>query len=159
MGNAYIFSLQPTFTQGLILGQFSILFLLVLVLKYLFFDTVSDHAYRTSSYQPKIERDEDEDGIALVAERLAPKPAQDGKQSGNECESADWLNALLIQVCKCIPILSVYAESCPGVGSIPCQAARRTAWRGRRRGCTKASGKICEPDATSRISGASWLST
>lgn len=98
MGNAYIFSLQPTFTQGLILGQFSILFLLVLVLKYLFFDTVSDHAYRTSSYQPKIERDEDEDGIALVAERLAPKPAQDGKQSGNECESADWLNALLMQV-------------------------------------------------------------
>ncbi|EED77249.1 predicted protein, partial [Postia placenta Mad-698-R] len=89
---------RPTFTQGLILGQFSILFLLVLVLKYLFFDTVSDHAYRTSSYQPKIERDEDEDGIALVAERLAPKPAQDGKQSGNECESADWLNALLIQV-------------------------------------------------------------
>ncbi|KZT06868.1 maintenance of mitochondrial morphology protein 1 [Laetiporus sulphureus 93-53] len=98
MGEAYIFSLQPTFTQGLILGQFSILFLLVLILKYLFFDTVSDRSYRTSSYQPKVERDEDEEGIALIAERLGAMPGLEEKDGGSGMESADWLNGLLRQV-------------------------------------------------------------
>ena len=97
MGNAYVFSLQPTFTQGLILGQFSILFLLVLILKYLFFDTVADHAYRASSYQPKVDRDEDEDA-AIFAERLAAGLDKGGKAEGGGLESADWLNGVLRQV-------------------------------------------------------------
>ncbi|KAH9835655.1 maintenance of mitochondrial morphology protein 1 [Rhodofomes roseus] len=97
MGNAYIFSLQPTFTQGLILGQFSILFLLILILKYLFFDTVADRSYRASSYQPKLERDEDED-IALLAERLASGLDKSGKTEAGRSESADWLNGVLRQV-------------------------------------------------------------
>lgn len=104
MGNAYILSLQPTFTQGLILGQFSILFLVVLILKYLFFDGVSDRSYRTSSYQPKVERDEEEDGIALVAERLAMRAGKE-KEASSGTESADWLNGLLQQVC----VLPIYA--------------------------------------------------
>jgi len=36
MGNNYIFSLTPTFTQGFVIGQLSILVLIALVLKYLF---------------------------------------------------------------------------------------------------------------------------
>ncbi|EPT04231.1 hypothetical protein FOMPIDRAFT_1021931 [Fomitopsis schrenkii] len=97
MGNAYVFSLQPTFTQGLILGQFSILFLLVLILKYLFFDTVADRAYRTSSYQPKVDRDEEED-FAIFAERLAAGLDKGGKAEAGGSESADWLNGVLRQV-------------------------------------------------------------
>lgn len=34
-----LFSLTPTFTQGLVLGQLSILLLLASILRYLFFDT------------------------------------------------------------------------------------------------------------------------
>ena len=34
-----LFSLTPTFTQGLVLGQLSILLLLAFILRYLFFDT------------------------------------------------------------------------------------------------------------------------
>ncbi|KZT74721.1 maintenance of mitochondrial morphology protein 1 [Daedalea quercina L-15889] len=97
MGNAYIFSLQPTFTQGLILGQFSILFLLVLILKYLFFDTVADSAYRASSYQPKVDRDEGE-GTALLAERFAAGLDKGGRAEAGGLESADWLNGVLRQV-------------------------------------------------------------
>ncbi|KAH9937588.1 maintenance of mitochondrial morphology protein 1 [Fomitopsis serialis] len=96
-GECIIFSLQPTFTQGLILGQFSILFLLILVLKYLFFDTVADRSYQASSYQPKLERDEDE-GVAFLAERLASGLDKSGKTEAGGLESADWLNGVLRQV-------------------------------------------------------------
>ncbi|PCH33550.1 maintenance of mitochondrial morphology protein 1 [Wolfiporia cocos MD-104 SS10] len=97
MGGAYIFSLQPTFTQGLILGQLSILVLLVLILKYLFFDTVTDRSQRLSSYQPKVEREEDDDAIAINAEKLSVRGAK-GKDGSRTIESADWLNGLLHQV-------------------------------------------------------------
>ncbi|KAI0732298.1 maintenance of mitochondrial morphology protein 1 [Fomitopsis betulina] len=97
MGNAYVFSLQPTFTQGLILGQFSILILLVLILKYLFFDTVADRAYRASSYQPKVDREEDEDA-SIFAERLAAELDKGGRVEAGGLESADWLNGVLHQV-------------------------------------------------------------
>lgn len=39
---ASVFTLQPTFTQGFILGQLSILILLALILKYLFLDSVTE---------------------------------------------------------------------------------------------------------------------
>lgn len=99
MGNAYVFSLQPTFTQVLILGQFSILILLVLILKYLFFDTVADRAYRASSYQPKVDREEDEDA-SIFAERLAAELDKGGRVEAGGLESADWLNGVLHQVCR-----------------------------------------------------------
>ncbi|CCM00929.1 uncharacterized protein FIBRA_02976 [Fibroporia radiculosa] len=96
MGTAYFFTLQPTFTQGLILGQFSVLFLLIVVLKYLFLDGVSDRSYKTPSYQPKPEPDE-EDAVPLLAEKLGVRPGKDD-QSGGGIESADWLNGILQQV-------------------------------------------------------------
>ncbi|KAI0093319.1 maintenance of mitochondrial morphology protein 1 [Irpex rosettiformis] len=95
MANAYIFTLQPTFTQGLIIGQFSILFLLVVVLKYLFLDSVSDQPYKSSSYQPRILRAEDEGQSALGVEELQANVTRDGSSG---IESADWINILLHQV-------------------------------------------------------------
>lgn len=97
MGNAYIFSLQPTFTQGLILGQFSILFLLVLVLKYLFFDPVATQPYKVTSYQPRIASD---DGASpgFSGSREGQTVADGGHGKAVGVESADWLNILLHQV-------------------------------------------------------------
>ncbi|KAF7791948.1 hypothetical protein EIP86_002974 [Pleurotus ostreatoroseus] len=95
MGNAYVFTLKPTFTQGLILGQLSILCLIVVVLKYLFFDTVTDRPYKSASYQPRI-LTEDEEQTKSSSEKLSAKGRQ-SCASGAE-ESADWLNVLLHQV-------------------------------------------------------------
>ncbi|OBZ78975.1 Maintenance of mitochondrial morphology protein 1 [Grifola frondosa] len=96
MGSAYIFTLQPTFTQGLILGQFSILFLLFLILKYLFFDSSPHRPYRTSSYQPKAERDEG-DNVFLTNDKLHLRYGDEGQGEAG-VESADWLNVFLKQV-------------------------------------------------------------
>ncbi len=97
MGNAYIFSLTPTFTQGLVLGQLSILFLLVVILKYLFFDAVSDQPYKSFSYQPRIPREDEDVATARNERELSQSEVVDGKIG---VESADWLNILLHQVCK-----------------------------------------------------------
>src|SRR5258707_8039229 len=85
MGSGYIFSLQPTFTQGFILRQLSILALLAVVLKYLFLHT---------------------DPVHSVAERIPvsqparPSTRLDDKTTHVEPESTEWLNALLHQVCR-----------------------------------------------------------
>jgi maintenance of morphology protein 1 len=86
MGSGYIFSLQPTFTQGFILGQISILALLAVVIKYLFLET---------------------EPARNVADRTAPvsQPTRtatrlDGDPTHIEPESTEWLNALLHQVCR-----------------------------------------------------------
>ncbi|KAG2350535.1 maintenance of mitochondrial morphology protein 1 [Suillus weaverae] len=87
MGNNYIFSLTPTFTQGLVLGQLSILVLLALVLKYLFFippesetETVPFHPLSNSnpSWHQHVEEDDTD--------------------SAPEKESAHWFNILARQV-------------------------------------------------------------
>ncbi|OCH96509.1 maintenance of mitochondrial morphology protein 1 [Obba rivulosa] len=98
MGDTYIFTLQPTFTQGLVLGQFSILFLLVLILKYLFFDSGSDYSYRTATYQPKVEADTDEDDLRDVLLRACAEKGNGAQGSAAEAESSDWLNILLQQL-------------------------------------------------------------
>ncbi|KAG0709024.1 hypothetical protein DFH29DRAFT_890186 [Suillus ampliporus] len=86
MGNNYIFSLTPTFTQGLVLGQLSILVLLALVLKYLFFippesepETTPFHPLSKTdpSWRQNVEEDAD---------------------SAQEKESAHWFNILARQV-------------------------------------------------------------
>lgn len=87
MGSGYIFSLQPTFTQGFILGQLSILALLAVVIKYLFLDTepAQNVAERTSP----------------VSQPTRPATRLDGDPTLVESESTEWLNALLHQVCRC----------------------------------------------------------
>ncbi|KAH9946769.1 maintenance of mitochondrial morphology protein 1 [Amylocystis lapponica] len=98
MGDAYIFALQPTFTQGLIIGQASILFLLVLILKYLFFDTDSEHPYRISSYQPRAGDGDGDSTNHAALKKLAVNPGAAGGQDNADAESADWLNVVLQQV-------------------------------------------------------------
>lgn len=85
MGSGYIFSLQPTFTQGFILGQLSIFALLAVVLKYLFLDTES--AQNVPERVP-------------VSQPAHPSTCLDEKPTHAEPESTEWLNALLYQVCR-----------------------------------------------------------
>jgi len=91
MGNNYVFSLQPTFTQGLILGQVSILFLLALILKYLFIDS-SESPVETSSYHPRL----DSDSSRRSHHGLLSRDADWEK----DAESAEWFNMLLQQVAE-----------------------------------------------------------
>ncbi|KAI0304713.1 maintenance of mitochondrial morphology protein 1 [Russula brevipes] len=84
MGSGHIFSLQPTFTQGFILGQFSILALLAVVLKYLFLDTQPSHKLA--------------DRDAPVSQPTRPSAIIDETAKHIDPESTEWLNALLHQV-------------------------------------------------------------
>ena len=99
MGN-YIFTLTPTFTQGLILGQVSILLIVYFILKYLFFDSKSiqhleepteedAHIFRPSSSTEKF--------LQTKAKE------QDEEPDGSPMESAEWLNVLLKQVGSRVP--------------------------------------------------------
>lgn len=88
MATNYVFSLQPTFTQGLILGQISILSLLYVVLKYLFLDSAHQPSERLA-YHPHVDT---EQSAAKVVSALHPHSTQ------TEPESALWLNLLLSQV-------------------------------------------------------------
>ena len=86
MGSSYIFSLQPTFTQGFILGQFSILALFAVILKYLFLDTEPPSKV--------VERD------PPVSQPTRPSARLHENHIHTESESTEWLNALLHQVCR-----------------------------------------------------------
>lgn len=97
MASAYVFTLQPTFTQGLILGQASILFLLFLILKYLFFDTDPERSYRKVSHPPKIEYHSSEE--ALSPPRVNFNEFEATRHERVDSESSEWLNVVLRQVC------------------------------------------------------------
>jgi maintenance of mitochondrial morphology protein 1 len=86
MGSGYMFSLQPTFAQGFVLGQFSILALLAVVLKYLFFD--SEHSQKVPVYA---ERD------PPVWQPTPPSALEGENYPHIESESTEWLNTLLRQ--------------------------------------------------------------
>lgn len=90
MSSNYLFSLQPTFTQGLVLGQLSILVLLGLILKYLFLDS-TQHPFETSSYHPRV------DNKASLT-RNAELSRDQANTSLEGTEPAEWFNTLLRQV-------------------------------------------------------------
>jgi len=98
MGHAYIFTLQPTFTQGLVLGQLSILFLLVVILKYLFLDSVSGNPHKALSYQPRIVIHDSEDERSENGEVNAKPERFEAANGHATTESTDWLNLVLQQV-------------------------------------------------------------
>ena len=101
--SSVLFTFQPTFTQGLILGQCSILALLFVVLKYLFLDT--EHSQKVPVYA-------DPAAPILKHPNLS---AHVGENSARvDSESTVWLNALLHQVCACLS---------------PCFCARSPAYR------------------------------
>lgn len=94
MGNNYIFSLTPTFTQGLVLGQASILLLLWLILKYLFLESEPTSldpghpSYTTSNLEKE-----------RVAARSQFRDGGVGIGRDEEVsESAEWFNVVLQQV-------------------------------------------------------------
>lgn len=88
MGNNYIFSLTPTFTQGLLLGQLSILLILTLVLKYLFLLPQTDQS-ETPIFHP-FTRPE------VSSRTRIPPPEAD--TFPKDAESANWFNSLARQV-------------------------------------------------------------
>lgn len=88
MGNNYIFSITPTFTQGLVLGQLSILVLLAFVLKFLFF-VPPDEESETQVGHPRTIPDH-------PSSNRTPKPEKEECNAGPE--SADWFNLLARQV-------------------------------------------------------------
>ena len=79
----YIFTLQPTFTQGLVLGQLSVFFLLALILKYLFWHTGPD---------PQL--------IALPPKSRQSRTDPTAVEPTHEVqdESLEWFNGLLLRV-------------------------------------------------------------
>ena len=89
MGNNYIFTLQPTFTQGLVFGQISILCLLAVILKYLFLET-SESRIESSTYHPRL------DNESLRSHLLPTHDADDAEKDEGE-ESTEWFNMLLQQ--------------------------------------------------------------
>lgn len=94
MSNNYLFTFRPTFTQGLILGQLSILILVGLVLRYLFLDS-TQYPFETSSYHPRVDND------LLVRKRKLDAAQEEEKvavDQDQDTESAEWFNVLLKQV-------------------------------------------------------------
>ncbi|KAF7339733.1 Maintenance of mitochondrial morphology protein 1 [Mycena sanguinolenta] len=89
MGNNYVFSLQPTFTQGFILGQLSILVLLVLILKYLFLDS-TEQPFESSPYHPRVDSER-----LLWKQNLLSHAA--AENIDDKAESAQWFNMLFHQ--------------------------------------------------------------
>jgi maintenance of morphology protein 1 len=88
---AYVLTLNPTFTQGFILGQLSIIILLVLILKYLFLDSSNEPLAPGLLAPSKAGQGSttivDSNGI-----ELPPIPLQEG------LETTEWLNLILREV-------------------------------------------------------------
>ncbi|KAE9410928.1 maintenance of mitochondrial morphology protein 1 [Gymnopus androsaceus JB14] len=91
MGANYVFSLTPTFTQGLILGQLSILALLVFILKYLFLDSTK-YPFETTSYHPRFNSN------SIMRSQKLNYQATNENELQDEKESSEWLNLLLHQI-------------------------------------------------------------
>ena len=99
MGN-YIFTLTPTFTQGLILGQVSILLLVYFILKYLFFDSKSAQLLEEPSEEDTLPFRPSFSAEKFIATAFLQSKVkkQEEEGDGDSVESAGWLNVLLKQV-------------------------------------------------------------
>jgi maintenance of mitochondrial morphology protein 1 len=86
----YLFTLEPTFTQGLVLGQLSVFFLLSLILKYLFWHTGPEPQLISlppnSSQRRSLESNYD----------MKSEPESNHVEEQND--SLEWLNGLLARV-------------------------------------------------------------
>ena len=103
-----LLTLTPTFTQGFILGQISILVLLGYVLRYLFFDASSPKLV-TEGVEER-EQDvptESSTRFSIKAQPLSPPPSQVTshfsvldyvRRLQNSSESLEWFNFLLVNV-------------------------------------------------------------
>ncbi|KAF8167946.1 maintenance of mitochondrial morphology protein 1 [Crassisporium funariophilum] len=82
--------LQPTFTQGLVIGQLSILLLLGMILKYLFLES-SQYPFETAPYHQQVDND-----AFLRTRNLQLRQGAD--HDPEAYESTEWFNTLLRQV-------------------------------------------------------------
>lgn len=103
MGANYIFSLTPTFTQGLILGQLSILLLLSLILKYLFLDSGPSPPFNGNASLPQqapspSHEKERENISARTQFTFGDEDSLHDWQGREETESARWFNLLVHHV-------------------------------------------------------------
>jgi maintenance of mitochondrial morphology protein 1 len=86
----FLLFFQPTFTQGLVIGQLSILILLGMILKYLFLES-SQYPLETASYHQV-------DNDAFLGRRDLEVPNDNLEQDSDAFESTKWFNTLLSQV-------------------------------------------------------------
>lgn len=80
---------QPTFTQGLIIGQLSILILLGTILKYLFLESSQ---YPPTAYHQQVDND------AFVRQRNFQARQTLPEHDPDVYESTEWFNVLMKQV-------------------------------------------------------------
>jgi len=111
MGN-YVFTLTPTFTQGLILGQISILLLVYFILKYLFFDSKpaqlleESHEEGAPLFRPTFSTEK-----FIGTTFLQTKVEHQGEErDGDSVESAEWLNVLSKEVSSRVPRERVWVD-------------------------------------------------
>ncbi len=105
-GMAYVLTLHPTFTQGFILGQVSILLLLALILRYLFLDSSTEPIASPSPPLAHLANGTRESIIKL--EPLGDKPLLDREDSVDTPpvalpdgkESMEWFNLIIHEVCS-----------------------------------------------------------
>lgn len=95
MGSNYVLSFEPTFTQGLILGQLSILFLLTFILRHLFFDSRAGRHLETPTYHPRLDREAHSKGLSETKEN---------GRAGEDAESAEWFNLIVQHVSAWLPV-------------------------------------------------------
>lgn len=76
------------------LGQVSILLLLAVILKYLFLDS---EPRKTHSYQPRIVRNDDDEGLGN-ADRDIQEKGEESSGDAFNAESMEWLNVVVKQV-------------------------------------------------------------
>jgi len=96
---------QPTFTQGLIIGQLSIIFFLGAILKYLFFEPSQDNLL-----QGALQVDND----TFLRQRNLHAQKETTKEDIVDSETTEWLTALLKQVMsKRLHVCAVRLIYCP----------------------------------------------
>jgi len=86
---AYVLTIHPTFTQGFIIGQLSILILLALILKYLFLDS-SNEPLMPGLLAPSVTIQESTDTLEPINMESLPSP--------EGLESAEWFNLIIREV-------------------------------------------------------------
>ncbi|KAG9128464.1 ERMES complex subunit mmm1 [Ceratobasidium sp. 392] len=88
LGNMTLFSMTPTFTQGLVIGQLSIFLLLVVIIRYLFLDSAARPPIHTPAPLPHVR--------PPVQEKLL---AESDWKTG-DAETAEWFNLLIQMVAQ-----------------------------------------------------------
>ena len=91
MSSAFPFGFKPTFTQGFIIGQLSILILLGMILKYLFLES-SQYPHETLAYHQQVDNDAFNRQKSYQTRQSMPE------YDPNASESTEWFNTLLRQV-------------------------------------------------------------